>query len=891
MHDQKDNLPSLNSKTQPQYLRRVIRRRQAKNNQSFLFDHSLPSQYLYRGIFRGLHSAGQPLSIRADYHHPPSRFVIHLNAAALPAPEDLVGAVDHNSIFVNLLDPDQPSASVNAPVNSWEHDLQLHPADLSGQLTEDRPAFHFPKLEINLPTKPQTAHPSDRLAAIIQTAQIDQLEPPTLPEDIFAFFDLPENEEAAEPIELEPEESELVLLEEIAAPALQNPPAFAWSRFALPAGWPRALGAFVLLSFIIVLPLHAMNLVSELNFAQDQIVSSSQAGLGALESGAGAALVNDVSGATASFSQATKHFDQAQKTIEQLGLTTDLLLSVIPLAQKDYQSGKSLVKTGEEISIAGARIAEGFIAISNNLDPAPTARLALLSTYLNSARPHLEAAETLLDQVDPESLPEEYRPTLTELQANLPLLIGSLNEFVEFSDLLAVIMGGQGTKSYLVVFQNNTEIRPTGGFMGSFAEIDLHHGEIVRMNIPGGGTYDLQGSLRDQIAAPEPMQLLKARWEFQDANWFADFPTSARKILEFYQNSGGGNLDGVIAVNATYVADLIGLLGPVDMPDYGRTIDQENFVFEAQKIVELEYDLAENRPKAFIGDLAPILLERAVAKTGDDFLQILDFANRGLTERQLQIFFTDDELQRQVLNLGWGGQVKWTDGDYLMVVDTNLGGGKTDGVISQQIDLKVKIDDTGVITNTVSIARTHHGMPNNLFNNVNNVDYLRLYVPKGSQLLYASGFSIPDQSLFETPDSNWLMDNDLYYSQASQITDPDSGTDIFEESGKTVFGNWLQTKPGTTSVASFTYRLPFTLDTIDEADGFFAKVKNWLGFPATQNYTLTIQKQSGILERNYDVTIEPPGNLDLIWSSHQLSNLKFNNQIDQFLAILFDQPQ
>lgn len=883
-------LPTLNSKTKPHYLRRVIRRRQAKNNQSDLYDHSLPSQYLYRGIFHGLRSSGQPLSVRADFNHTPSPFVIHLSDTRLPTPKDFIEKENHHSMSINLLCPDQALPAVVTPINSWEHDLRLQTTDLSGQLTEDesdQTIFRFPKLKINLPTKTKTTNQANLLETITQTIQLDQLKPPTPPADIYAFFDFPENEEITEP---EEEESEFIVPEELTAPLTNPVPVISWTRFTLPVGWHRALGAFILLSFIIVLPLHAMNLVSELSFAQDQIISSSQAGLGALENGTNAALINNIAGATESFSQATKHFNQAQKTIEQFGLTTDLLLSIMPLAQKDYQNGKRLLKTGEEISIAGARIAEGFNAIGNNLDPALTARLALLSTYLNSALPHLEKAEILLKQVDPESLPDEYRPTLFELQTNLPLLIGSLREYVEFSDLLAIILGGEGTKSYLVIFQNNTEIRPTGGFMGSFAEIDLHNGEIVRLNIPGGGTYDLQGGLRDQIIAPEPLQLLKARWEFQDTNWFADFPTSARKILEFYTNAGGGSLDGVIAINATYIADLIGLLGSVEMPEYNRIINQENFIFEAQKIVELEYDKEENKPKAFIGDLAPILLERAITKTGDDFLQILDFANHGLTERHLQIFFTNDELQRKILNKGWGGQIKWTNGDYLMVVDTNLGGGKTDGVISQQIDLKIKIDRTGIITNTVTINRTHQGIPNNLFNGVNNVDYLRLYVPKGSELLFADGFSIPDQSLFETPDSSWLMDSDLYYSQAGKITDPDTGTDIFEESGKTVFGNWVQTKPGTTSTVSFTYRLPFTLETINHEKNFISQLKNWLGFPSTQSYSLTIQKQSGILDRNYQVSIEPPDNLNLIWTSHELSKLHFTNQIDQFLAILFDQP-
>jgi hypothetical protein len=114
-----------------------------------------------------------------------------------------------------------------------------------------------------------------------------------------------------------------------------------------------------------------------------------------------------------------------------------------------------------------------------------------------------------------------------------------------------------------------------------------------------------------------------------------------------------------------------------------------------------------------------------------------------------------------------------------MVVDTNLGGGKTDGVIEQNIDLSVEIASDGTITNTLTISRTHHGIQGLLFTGVNNVDYLRVYVPKGSVLLASDGFRAPDPALFEIPDENWIIDDDLAYGMATASLHPTSGTTIF----------------------------------------------------------------------------------------------------------------
>ncbi len=485
-----------------------------------------------------------------------------------------------------------------------------------------------------------------------------------------------------------------------------------------------------------------------------------------------------------------------------------------------------------------------------------------------------------------DTIPSEHRELFLQLAAQLPLVTETVESFVELSGVAEEILGANGVKRYILVFQNNTEMRATGGFMGSFAEVKVHDGVIEHLNIPGGGTYDLQGILQDNYISPKPLQLLSARWEFQDANWFPDFPSSARQIIQFYESAGQPSVDGVVAVNATYVADLLKLLGPIDMPEYGRLIDSENFIFEAQKIVELEYDKEENRPKAFIGDLAPKLLDRALEQSSENFLDYLDAFAEGLVERDIQLYFSDDNIQQQILEEGWGGAVRQTPDDYLMLVNTNLGGGKTDGVIEEDVHVDVNITENGTVENTVTIKRTHHGLKTALFSGVNNVNYTRLYVPKGSELLSASGFSIPADTLFDIPDEDWIVDDDLYFAATRETTHKESQTAITEESGKTVFGNWVQTKPGTTSETIFTYRLPFKVST-NEKEGWEIKMKELLNIPQTQRYTLTVQKQSGIVDRMTNVSVHLPAEKDVLWSSHDLERATLRNETDGFIGVLF----
>ena len=424
--------------------------------------------------------------------------------------------------------------------------------------------------------------------------------------------------------------------------------------------------------------------------------------------------------------------------------------------------------------------------------------------------------------------------------------------------------------------------------MGSFAELSVHNGIMERLTIPGGGTYDLQGQQRTPLVSPWPLKLLSAKWQFQDANWFPDFQTSARQMIQFYKDAGGMEMDGVIAINATFVIDLLQLLGPIDMPDYGRIIDQTNFLTETQKIVETEYDRVENKPKAFIGDLAPKLIEKALHGTPTTFLDLAERLNDGLSKKDIQLYFENESEEKSVLAHGWGGEIKSTDKDYLMIVNTNLGGGKTDGVIEEHVNMHVLVDDSGMITNTITIARTHHGHEGDLITGVNNVNFLRLYIPKGSRLIKASGFNLPDAALFETPEPDWGVDQDLQYADDGFSLHEQSGTQIYEENGKTVFGNWTQTKPGETTITTFTYTLPFTLSNLLSKQATIKKIRSVLGMRETETYSLLIQKQSGVSKRTTEVNIQFPKSLQTVWSSHPLSHTSFSNETDGFLGALFE---
>ena len=902
-------IPSVTAKTQTKQLRKALSRHRTRKSKTELFDHALPVVSRFKGVMNRHHLHSIP-NILLEEEHALSPFVLALKPI-FASPEELLGEEYIPSYSVDLL---RGKVGSRARAESYDPtpfeavdplgDLSFSEEEIRNQLVEEL-VREKGWTRLSLPLRKDAAQAPKRMHASARTFlpeeskhfeifSADTFVPSEPPEDIFTYFDLPEEESELESdiVTFDTIENSILELDEHEAEIEnESTPPFRWHVAWLhPGSWQRAIVSFVILSFVIVLPLHAMNVVQELRETKKELTQTGETAVSLLSSGAHAALDRDASTAAASFAKATTQFDQASETINALGLGTSAILAALPVAGDDFRTGKALVQAGEELSIAGKRIAEGMQAAESELDPTPTSRLAILEIYLNSALPHLVLASDALSGIDADELPDAYNETFTTLQEQLPRLIISVEDFLSFYEAINVVLGGEGLMRYLLIFQNNTEIRPTGGFIGSFAELKVYDGVIEELTVPGGGSYDLQGSMRTKTAAPEPLQLLTSQWQFQDGNWFPDFPTSARQLLQFYEDAGGPTVDGVIAINATYVSNLIGLLGPVQMPDYDLIIDEENFIFEAQRVVEIEYDKEENRPKAFIGDLAPILMDMALEKTSEDFINLLAFAEEGLTTRDVQFYFSDDEIERLVLDRGWGGAVAQTDGDYLMVVNTNLGGGKTDGVIEEDVDVSIAIDENGSITNTVTITRTHHGIQGLLFTGVNNVDYLRLYTPKGSELISAKGFTIPDSSLFNQPEPGWEIDDDLVYAASTETVDPVSATTITQEHGKTVFGNWVQTKPGSSSTVTFTYKLPFTLEMLSSEPSFVEKLQGFIGIPSTDQYSLIIQKQSGVLDRTTNVNLSAPDSVTPMWSSHE-SDASFTNASDVFFATLFEEAQ
>ncbi|MCK4919005.1 MAG: DUF4012 domain-containing protein [Candidatus Pacebacteria bacterium] len=648
----------------------------------------------------------------------------------------------------------------------------------------------------------------------------------------------------------------------------------------------KSFASFVLVSFLI------SSFVFSLSFFQKEIEEKGRImGVGVeafdnLKQAGQSVADNEFDESFGAFEDAKLNFSEAKRLTDELGLGLAGVINSLPI-NTPLSTAKNVSEAGENIAIAGENIAKLLDEISrldqNNFSSASISGFGII---IDEIAVNLREAENNISLINVAYVPDEMREKMKLVQKELPVVVDNLENLSEDFEVLTEIIGDNQPQKYLLLFQNNSEMRATGGFIGSYGILNMENGKVENMFIDG--IFNPDGQLKEKIVPPMPIQKISASWSMHDANWFADFPTSAQKVASFYEKTGGSTVDGVISFTPNVIEKVLRITGPIRMDEYDMTIDSENFISMSQMQVEELYDKQENKPKKFLVDLMPVIFEKMFNNEGmskqEKLQRYLDFINiveESLKEKHIMFYHRDSEIENMILRRGWGGQMLNSSGNYLSVINSNINGYKTDVVVEESIDHLTEIQEDGSIINTVKITRVHTGGQSEYdwYNRVNS-DYLRVYVPLGSVLLEASGHTV--QEYVPPMDyDNFRIDEDVKLIEDTIKIDLDSGTQIFTESGKTVFGNWVYVSPGEKVEVTYKYKLPYKID-------FNSFTK-----PADK-YSMMVQKQSGSQGSGFSGTIKVPESWNILWESAGLitqdqkeSYFKGKLETDKIYGIVF----
>ncbi len=624
--------------------------------------------------------------------------------------------------------------------------------------------------------------------------------------------------------------------------------------------WKRLATGSIVAALVFVLPTQGSTYYHRLETTSTAITSQSTDGFSALKDSTAALFQSDLDTASTSLTRAVTNFGGAVQLMDKNFQVLQTVASFIPGISGAVESRQALVRTGQELALGNSEVLTALTMLQKQPEATFGDRLTILLDKLKNTLPHFTNAESYLATVNPNVIPTEHQQQFQEFRVVFSAITNDMRHLVETGTVLKDALGTSGVRRYLLVFQNPAEMRATGGFLGSFAVVDIENGAIKHYEIPPGGTYDVQGQLDINVEPPAPLLLLNKRWEMQDANWFPDFAESAKKIAWFYRHSRHVTIDGVVAINAPVLERILSILGPITDDKRNITLTKTDALNTLQRIIEDGPDKKNNKPKQVLSDVGGIIAERLSRLSSDDLWPLLITIEEALSEKDIQLYFTDPSTTQLTDSYGWGGRLLSTPSttDYLMVVNTNIQGQKSDIRIVQKVSHQTVVQDDGSIIDTVIISRTHTGNSAENLYGAPNIDYIRVYTPQGSTLLSASGFTWPDERKFKTPESWYSKDTDLTTEEQEISLDPISGTRITNEFNKTAFGNWIITAPGETTQVQFTYRLPFRLFE-NNVDNNRLLTKLFFADPSSARLSTVIQRQSGADSQFENQTIFPNG--------------------------------
>lgn len=404
-------------------------------------------------------------------------------------------------------------------------------------------------------------------------------------------------------------------------------------------------------------------------------------------------------------------------------------------------------------------------------------------------------------------------------------------------DRLPEILGEKEPKKYMIIFQNNMELRPTGGFIGSFAIVNFEGGRMTTIDVQD--VYAADGQLKGHVEPPKPIKdvLGEANWYLRDSNWDPDFTSTAKRIEWFLEKEIDTKVDGVIAIDLAVAKELVKITGPITLSDFNTQITESNLYEKTQLEVENNFFPGSYKKANFLGALTGQLLNEITSIETKRIYPMGEALMKMLNERHIQLYIHDREVEKIISTHGFSGEVLIPHcagncfADFFGVVDANLGVNKANYFVERSLDVETKFDQ-GVIDKKVSITYKNNASQGLGMGGVYK-NYLRILAPK--EAIAIEGFQISGESI----------------NTAKVET---------EEVGDRVeIGTLLEVLPSQKKTITISWRVPVALD-----------------FTSQGEYRLYIRKQAGTGEDPISLSYTPPFGLRVSsWPSFTLTRNGF----------------
>lgn len=503
--------------------------------------------------------------------------------------------------------------------------------------------------------------------------------------------------------------------------------------------------------------------------------------------------------------------------------------------REQYEATQKVIDSGKHFSRAihsTAKASNPFFKVwgaieSNTETEFDAQQLAEAKLQLSSARESLQFAIGDLKQTNLNNLPSNIKDEVISYDAAIAKMEKGLDIAATLTSDLPQILGAESKKRYLILLQNSNELRPTGGFIGSYAVLELEKGKIAKLAIDDIYNPDGQIDIRSiEVPAPKPIvDLLKEEnLHIRNANWNPSFPESAKTIEDLFFKVDESQFDGVLAIDLYFAQELLSVTGPVFLTAYNQEVNAENMYEVTQYHSEFNYEEGSTQKKSFLTILGSKLLEKMIALESEKLPQLVTTLTTAMEEKHFMVYLPNTSFNAKLQENGWTGELAKTTGDYLYVVNANLGGTKANYYVKNEMYYNILSETRdGVLRAELYLDYIHTG-DSSAWPGGPYTDYVRVLTQKGTKL---TGAELKRNDNFEKD-----LIEEITIEQAGEYTS---------------FGTNFTVNPQEKVTLVLKYDLPESLSLSKEF----------------KDYKLYWQKQPGTQDYSYNVLFNSPFGLNI----------------------------
>lgn len=655
-------------------------------------------------------------------------------------------------------------------------------------------------------TPEASEHPTPEMEPLSPEETPEIAEQPTLEIESEALEDVPEIAEqptletASASLQETPEASEQPALKPKETKPLSPPARLSGEARKKSRRLRWAIISLCVIVVFVPLAIVGLHLYQSYNSQYHQDIALAQAGVKHLQSAknllSGQTNILDESKIVAArqhFSLALNDFAQVQDSLSHLpGIATSVpkygaLLSsarrIVPLAIELSQAG--IIGT-DALSIVAPHL-KGILSTSS---PGLTMQdLAAVTQDFDKVQTLLDTATKQINQLKPADLQVDPRigPAISAFRANLPTIRTALQSIQQMLPVFPALLGIGTPASYLIEQLDSTELRPGGGFIGSYGLASFSGGNLTDIQMTDTYLLDKPYEYAGNVI-PFPSNdtwfPLAPSWSLRDSNLEADFPTDARYAEQLYHTEGGtAALQGVIAITPMFIENALAITGPIYVSEYDVTITPQNLINEIH-YHQLQEELAGGDNPSPDG-LSSVRKHFTAVLFQDFFARIRQIAPTSLPKfetlavnalhmKDIQIYLDNSTAEQVLQKYDIASNMQAPAGDTLMVVAANIIANKANYFMTYTMNDQVMIDAQGNATHHTTLTYNWPLDPASQENNyggttTNYRDYLRIYAPKGSILQDQSGWT-PQGTSQEFNLEQWAGLFNLQYGNSGTIS-------------------------------------------------------------------------------------------------------------------------